>query len=227
MREDLTKPPGPDRPPARSGRPATRPPTYPSANFPANFLAVLLPLALSACSPAITLAGGGAAAGGVAAQQERGFSTAVQDQAIAARINERFFATDVELFGDVGTQVQEGRVLLSGNVQKPEHRVEAARLTWEVPGVREVYNEIEVRDESDLIDSARDKWIVLRLRGDLLLDNQVSAVNYSIESVNQVVYLIGIAQDEAELDRVLRYAKDVPFVRGIVNYVRLADAPLS
>jgi len=118
-------------------------------------------------------------------------------------------------------------VLLSGNVQKPEHRVEAARLTWEVPGVREVYNEIEVRDESDLIDSARDKWIVLRLRGDLLLDNQVSAVNYSIESVNQVVYLIGIAQDEAELDRVLRYAKDVPFVRGIVNYVRLADAPLS
>ena len=176
-----------------------------------------------ACTPA-TIAVSGGAAGGVAASQERGFSTAVQDQGIRLNINERLFATDIELFSDDGLQVQEGRVLLTGTVQRPEHRVEAARLVWEVPGVREVYNEIQVRDEQDVIDSGRDEWIILQIKTDLLLDSEVSAVNYSVESVNQIVYLIGIARDRDELDRVVRYAKDVPYVRGVVNYVRLADS---
>lgn len=185
--------------------------------------ALAFALSQVACTPA-TVAVSGGAAGGVAASQERGFSTAVQDQGIRLNINERLFATDIELFSDVGLQVQEGRVLLTGNVQRPEHRVEAARLVWEVPGVREVYNEIQVRDEQDVIDSGRDEWIILQIKTDLLLDSEVSAVNYSVESVNQIVYLIGIARDRDELDRVVRYAKDVPYVRGVVNYVRLADS---
>ncbi len=185
--------------------------------------ALAFALSQVACTPA-TIAVSGGAAGGVAASQERGFSTAVQDQGIRLNINERLFATDIELFSDVGLQVQEGRVLLTGNVQRPEHRVEAARLVWEVPGVREVYNEIQVRDEQDVIDSGRDEWIILQIKTDLLLDSEVSAVNYSVESVNQIVYLIGIARDRDELDRVVRYAKDVPYVRGVVNYVRLADS---
>ena len=122
-------------------------------------------------------------------------------------------------------QVQEGHVLLSGNVRLPEQRIEAVRLAWQAPGVREVINEIEINDTSSLSDAARDSWITTKLETTLLFDSQVSSTNYSIETVNQVVYFMGVAASQAELDRVIAHAKDISYVRRVVSYVLLADDP--
>ncbi len=181
-------------------------------------------LGLAGCTPAGIAIGAGATAA-TAASQERGFQGAMQDTEIRLEINHLFLQESETLFTDINLQVQEGRVLLTGAVEKPETELDAVRLAWQAPGVREVINEIKVTDQSSLGDIARDVWIETQLKGKLLIDRGVTSINYSIESVNNTLYLMGVAQDQAELTRVIGHAKDISYVRNVVSYVRLKDDP--
>jgi len=198
-------------------------PPYRFGLWPAGLLlAAGLSLTLGACAPVVVGAG---AAVGVTAAQERGFKGAIADAEIRLDINHLWFQKSTSLYSKVNLQVQEGRVLLTGNVPDPEARLDAVRLAWQATGVIEVINEIEVNDTSSLLDGARDEWISTELGARILVDRAIASINYSIETVNQVVYLIGIAQSQAELDRVIAYAKDIAFVRRVIDYVRLKDDP--
>ena len=170
---------------------------------------------------------GGAAVVGVAAAQERTIGAAVDDALIRTELNHYFFQKDIELFRAVSFDVVEGRVLLTGGVPKPEDRVEAVRLAWQAEGVNEVMNEIQVTDRGGLVDYARDTWISAQLKTKLLLDKDIRAINYNIETVNGVVYMIGIAQGQAELERAANHARTIPYVRKVVSHVRLKGAPSS
>jgi osmotically-inducible protein OsmY len=193
--------------------------------FPAGLAALLtLGLAAGGCS-ALGVAAGAGAVGATAAQSEKGFRRSVADTEIRITINDLWLQADEEMFRKVNLQVQEGRVLLTGNVRLPEQRVEAVRLSWQAPGVREVINEIEVNDTSGLSNLARDTWISTKLKSTLLFDQDVSSIDYSIETVNQVIYLMGVAQSQVELDRVIGHAKNISYVRRVVSYVLLLDDP--
>jgi osmotically-inducible protein OsmY len=198
-------------------------PPFRFARWPIGLLlAADLGLALGACAPVVVGAG---AAVGVTAAQERGFKGVMSDTEIRLEINHLWFQESTSLYGKVNLQVQEGRVLLTGNVPDPEARLSAVRLAWQAKGVGEVINEIEVRDTSSLLDAARDEWISAELEARILVDRAIVSINYSIETVNQVVYLIGVAQSRAELDRVIAHAKDIAYVRRVIDYVRLKDDP--
>ena len=181
----------------------------------------LLPILFSGgCTLLDTAATAGATAA-IASSQERGLQGAMRDQRIRMDINHYWLQESAAMFHAVNLQVRNGRVLLTGKVDSPDMRVEAVRLAWKPDGVTEVINEIEVTDTSSLSSYARDTWINTQLKTKLLIDRDVSALNYSIETVNQVVYLIGLAQDQQELDRVVAHAKDIPYVQRVVNYVSL------
>lgn len=184
--------------------------------------ALLLLCAVSAggCSPAGT-AVGVAAKTAVVASQARGLQTGLGDHRIWLELNHLLLQESETLFRQVNLQVHDSRVLMSGNVGAPEGRITASRLAWQVSGVQEVLNEIEVSDRSSLANFARDELIVAELEAKLLLDREVTSINFSIEAQNQVIYLIGIARDEVELDRVVSHAKQVAYVRRIVSYVTL------
>jgi osmotically-inducible protein OsmY len=175
---------------------------------------------LAACSPA-GMAVGAAATVGVAAAQERSMGDAVDDLAIEIEVNHYLFQADEKLFRAVSVDSVEGRVLLTGHVPGPDGRVEAVRLAWRAAGVREVINEIQVTDQGGLDDYLRDVAISNELRAELLFDRAVSAINYNVETVNQVVYLMGIAQDQAELDRVIAHARAIRYVEKVVSHVVL------
>jgi osmotically-inducible protein OsmY len=198
--------------------------TFRSALLAPFAATALLGLIAGGCTP-VGVAAGGAAVGVTAAQSEKGFRRSVADTEIRIAINDLWFQADEEMFRKVNLQVQEGRVLLTGNVRLPEQRVEAVRLAWQAPGVREVINEIEVSDTSGLSNLARDTWISTQLKSTLLFDKDVSSINYSIETVNQAIYLMGVAQSQAELDRVVGHAKSISYVRRVVSHVLLKDDP--
>ena len=186
--------------------------------------AVFAGLSLSACAGPAVVAGAGAQTM-VTAAQERKLLDAVDDKTIQLRINARFIDADPDLFVRVETEIVEGRVLLTGNVPRPENRVEAARLTWQVAGVREVLNEIAVNDRSGVIDYFKDSWITTQLRTKMITDADIFDINFSVETVNAVVYLMGIAQDEAELGRITGHARTIPGVRRVISHVRMKDDP--
>lgn len=175
---------------------------------------------LGACTPIGAVVGVGAAAG-VAAYQERGIDGVARDIKIAARIKDKFLQHDHKLLIDIGIEVYESRVLLTGHVDDEDIRATAVRLTWQADGVVEVINEMIVTTDGGLIDTARDAWITSSLQSKLTFDDDVLAINYAIETVGGVVYLIGIAQNEAELERVKNTARSISYVQRIISHVRI------
>ena len=185
------------------------------------FLCTVILLSQTSCGIAV----GAGTAAGTAAMEERGFSTAISDNLIQAWINAKWLETDPNLFLDLSSSVHEGRVLLAGNVKKPAHRIEAVRIAWAISGVREVINQIEIRDRSGIINFTRDAWITTKLTVKLTVDNQIKAINYSIDTVNGHVFIMGIAQNRAELERVQEHAKTVGYVRRVTSYAVLKNDP--
>lgn len=189
------------------------------------FVCALGALALAAgCTPVGVAVGAGAAAGSMA-MEERSMEDSLNDRRIALDINRALADEDGSLFRNVGVDVVEGRVLLTGAVSSPDERVAAVRIAWSVEDVEEVLNEIQVTEDGDLVDVSRDTLTKTRLTSKITLDRQIYAVNYDISVVNNVVYLFGLAQSEAEVDRVIAHARDVPYVRRVVSHMRLVDDP--
>jgi len=180
--------------------------------------AAIATLMMGGCAPLIV--GGAATTAVVAASQPRGLGGAISDAEIQAQINHFWFQHDMDMQSRLSTNVNQGTVLLTGRAKDPEMRLDAVRLAWQANGVKEIINEIVVDDGSTLTDSARDTWISTQLGTKLMFDRDISSINYSIETVNGVIYLMGNARDPAELERVTGHARSLPYVKRVVSYVR-------
>ena len=187
-------------------------------------LAVLLaaPLSFTGCAEFIV---GAATTTGLAIAEERTVGDAVEDLSIQAELNHLFFRNDLGLYQDVSFSVVEGRVLLKGSVPTDDDRTRASWVARQATGIREVINEMQVTAESGILNYARDRWISLRLDARLLFDIDVLSVNYDVETVNGTVYILGIAQDEEELEKVKAHARRIDGVKGVVSHVIMKDDP--
>tara|TARA_R110002110_G_scaffold12692_20_gene60284 strand:+ start:723 stop:1316 length:594 start_codon:yes stop_codon:yes gene_type:complete len=180
--------------------------------------AALLAAALvpGGCVPLIAGAGGAAAVG---ASQDRGLEQAVDDNEISFEINRKLLAKNADLYSGISTQVRKGRVLLTGTVPKAQDRITVTRLVWTIDGVKEVINELKAGEKGGFSQSLSDTTISTKLRARLTADSKISGINYSIETVAGTIYLMGTARNQAELDRVMAYARDLSGVRNVVSYV--------
>jgi osmotically-inducible protein OsmY len=176
---------------------------------------------LSGC---VALAAAGAVAGVQTLRQERPVGAALDDRAIKTTLDGKLRQTSGLRFG-IATTVVEGRVLLAGQVSKPEQRLEATRLAWTIHGVVKVDNDIEVTDSFGWLDRPQDFIMRQALVAKLLGDNSIRQVNYTTDVVHGVVYLMGVGQDQAEVDRVVAHANSLNNVRRVENYVVLKDDP--
>lgn len=190
-------------------------------NLMSRFAVCLAMIALLAnCGGALIGAG---ATVGVAAYQERGLEGVARDTKLATQIRASYLEADAMLATNIGIEVYERRALLTGLVETDALRADAVRLAWAVNGVKDVLNEIQIRNEEGVVEFAYDSWISAQLQTKITFDADILAINYSVETVNSVVYLIGIAQDQAELDRVLAHARGIDRVRRVITHVRIKD----
>ena len=113
-------------------------------------------------------------------------------------------------------------MLLTGVVPTPDDRVEAVRQAWQVNGVLEVINEVQVTNRAGITDYLRDVKITSQLRFQMLRDRDISDVNYTVETVNGIVYLMGIARSRPELDKVTTHARNIAGVQKVISHVRLS-----
>ena len=175
-------------------------------------------LALSGCVGAAVGIGTAAVA---ASTTEKGFSTSVADRVIETKLVDRFIQNDAALAAGIKKSVNNGSVLLTGRVDTIEQKVLATKLAWEIKGVREVVNEVQVTQDSSLRDKAKDLAASAQLRAALIGDQNVSSLNFSIDVVNGIVYLSGVASDEMEKERVIAHAQELRFAKKVVNYIIL------
>ena len=185
-------------------------------------LALAGPLWLAGCADVIV---GAATTTGLAVVEERTVENAVKDLSIQAELNHLFFQDDLALYNDVSLSVVEGRVLLKGSVPTHEDRIRAGSVARQATRVQEVINEVQVTGGGGILDYAKDRWISILLDSKLLLDLDILSVNYDVSTVNGAVYLLGIAQDEDELEQVKAHARSVDGVKRVVSHVIMKDDP--
>jgi osmotically-inducible protein OsmY len=177
-----------------------------------------------ACSTSGAVVGAGAS-GVVAASEERGLGGALRDSRIKTVINYHLLDEDPKLFKGLATAIYEGRVLLTGIVTSVAKRDAAVRIAWKAEGVKEVINEIVVDASGESGSFARDTWISTKLRSKLLFDQNIVGINYSIDTLRGTVHLLGVAQNRDELSQVLAHARNLSYVRNVVNHVILKTDP--
>ena len=179
-------------------------------------------LNIFSCSPAGILASGGAT-GMVVAEGDRSLGTVVDDATIKLNIAAKFISSDDNLFVDVSTSVLEGRVLLTGLVDNQEIRIDAVRRVWEVEGVQEVINEIQIGNRSSLKEYAQDVWITTQVRGLAAKEIGLRSVAYNFETIQGKVYIAGITSRPKQLEELIEATKTVKGVKEIINYVIIKD----
>ena len=190
-----------------------------------NILLLVLLLSsinILSCSPAGILASGGAT-GMVVAEGDRSFGTVVDDATIKINIASKFINSDDNLFIDVGTNVLEGRVLLTGLVDNQEIRIDAVRRVWDVEGVNEVINEIQIGNRESIKEYAQDLWITTQVRGLAAKTIGLRSISYNFETIQGRVYIAGITSRADQLEELVKVAKTIKGVTEIINYVIIKE----
>lgn len=181
-------------------------------------LAALSSLSLGGC---VAAAIGAVGVGTVATVQERSVGTAIDDAGAGAEIKSKLLARGG--YGEVNVKVTDHVALLTGRVMTPEMRVKAEEVAWSSSRVHEVANEINIEPPGGFRANASDAWITTKARTSLTTSRKVRGLNFNIETYNGVVYLMGIARTQAELEEAARRVSYIKGVQQVVSYVKLRD----
>lgn len=193
-------------------------------------IAAMLSIALTACDSTMMVAGG-AVVGSKMLAQERSMGETASDYKIYSLLTAKYMSEDFKsIFMDVNIEVNEGRVLLTGQTENPEYRMKAVELAWGISGVREVINEIGIQRQNSTIASimgvGSDSWISAQIEARILAQTKLNTFNYNIETIDGVVYLFGIADSREELLMVQNIASTTSSVRKVVSHVRIKDSEI-
>ena len=177
---------------------------------------------LYACTPA-NLLGTGAGSAMVIAEGDRSMGNVIDDATIKVNIAAKFISSEDNLFVDVSTTVLNGRVLMTGLVDNQEVRIDAVRRVWEVDGVQEVINEIQIGNRASLKEYANDVWINTQAKGLAAKAVGLRVVAYNFETIQGKVYIAGITSRPEQLEDLINAVKTIKGVKEIVNYVIIKE----
>ena len=153
--------------------------------------------------------------------KQKGLGTTINDNIIKTRISNFIFKLDEDLIPNTKIFVNNGSVLFTGKVEVPENKIEITKVAWSVKGVKEVNNELQIIDKSSIKNIARDLASLGEIRARIIADKSINSLNFSIDVVNDKVYISGIAKDKSEMLRVKDHAVSARFVKEVYNYIIL------
>lgn len=171
------------------------------------------------CEPVMVVGTGAAVTTSVA--EERGIGGVLNDSSIKTRVQVRYMEHNPALAKAVDVVVRQGRVLLTGTLNDPKMQIDAVRLAWKVDGVQEVIDETSIGGSNGFGAYANDSWITTQIKSKMLFNKNIQSLNYNIQSIKGTVYVMGIAQSQHELDRVIDIARRTSKVKRVVSYVTL------
>ena len=71
-----------------------------------------------------------------------------------------------------------------------EEKIKITKMAWETKGVRSVKNAITIKGQSNFKNTAKDILITSQLRTALILNKKTKARNYTLETINQNIYIL-------------------------------------
>lgn len=181
-------------------------------------------LTLTGCLPVIFTA---ATTSTVVLAKDQPVGSTIDDAKISASIKATFLKNNFkELYTKISVKVVQGRVLYTGMVDKEEDIVTAVQIAWNQPHVKEVINELKVDKKSnhfDLLQYTKDTMITSQIKSKMFADRAIKAVNYTVITMDGVVYLFGAARSEEELEKVADIAAKIKGVEKVISHVKIQE----
>ena len=153
----------------------------------------------------------------------RSLGTQIDDSIMQKNLSARILLLDKKYFLSVKSKVLDGRIFLTGKVDDPEEKLKITKLAWETEGARSVRNDIKIKEEFDLKQSAKDVLITSQLRTALILNKEIKATNYQIDTYKKKIYVYGIALTSDEKELVVKEAKEILDVEDVIASILLID----
>ncbi len=153
----------------------------------------------------------------------RTVGTQIDDSIMQKTITTKIVAKDKKYFLPVKIKVLDGRIFITGKVDKPEEKLLITKLAWESKGVRSVRNDLKIKDKFNFKQSAKDLLITSQLRTALIINKNIKATNYQIDTYKKKIYIYGIALTSEEKDLVISEAKEILDVEDVVASILLVE----
>ena len=153
----------------------------------------------------------------------RSLGTQIDDSIMQKNLSARILLLDKKYFLSVKSKVLDGRIFLTGKVDDPEEKLKITKLAWETEGARSVRNDIKIKEEFDLKQSAKDVLITSQLRTALILNKEIKATNYQIDTYKKKIYVYGIALTSNEKELVVKEAKEILDVEDVIASILIVD----
>ena len=188
-------------------------------NLKKNIIVLFLIVLLSACVGSST---SGVFGSGVSiALDPRTLGTQIDDSIMQKNLITRLALSEKKYFVKISVKVLDGRIFLGGKVDEPEEKLKITKMAWETKGARTVKNNIRIKQEFSFKNFALDVLISSQLRTALILNKNVKASNFNIDTLNQKTYIFGIAHTEDEKKEIIQEAKQIVDVKEIVTSILL------
>ena len=153
----------------------------------------------------------------------RSLGTQIDDSLMQKNLTARILLLNKNYLLSVKSKVLDGRIFLTGKVDEPEEKLKLTKIAWETNGVRSVRNDIKIKEAFNFKQSAKDLLITSQLRTALILNKEIKATNYQIDTYKKKIYIYGISQTKDEKDLVIIEAKEILDVEDVIASILLVD----
>jgi osmotically-inducible protein OsmY len=153
----------------------------------------------------------------------RTVGTQIDDSIMQKNLAAKIIIKDKKYILSVKSKVLDGRIFLTGKVDRPEEKLLLTKLAWEIKGARSVRNDIKIKEEFNFARSAKDVLITSQLRTALILNKNIKATNYQIDTYKKKIYIYGIALTPEEKDLVISEAKEILDVEDVIASIALVE----
>ena len=153
----------------------------------------------------------------------RTLGTQIDDSIMQKNLQARLALTEKSYLIKLSVKVLDGRIFLGGKVDEPEEKLKITKMAWETKGARSVKNNIEIKKKFSFKNFALDVLISSQLRTALILNKNVKAANFNIDTVNQKTYVFGIAHDENEKKEIIKEAKLIVDLKELVTSILMVS----
>ena len=153
----------------------------------------------------------------------RTLGTQIDDSIMQKNLQARLALNEKKYIVKISVKVLDGRVFLGGKVDEPEEKLKITKMAWETKGVRSVKNNISIKQKFSFINTAKDVLITSQLRTAMILNKNIKAANFNINTINQKTYVFGIAHTEDEKKEIIQEAKQIVDLKEIVTSILLVS----
>ena len=153
----------------------------------------------------------------------RTIGTQIDDSVMQKSLSAKLVMMNSKYFLSIKSKVLDGRIFLTGKIDDPEEKLKITKLAWETKGVRSVRNDIKIKEKFNFQQSAKDILITSQLRTALILNKEIKAINYQIDTYKKKIYVYGIALTSDEKELVVKEAKEILDVENVIASILLVE----